>query len=143
VVRQGVEVKETRIHLMRDHKLYVEEITQESSSRPTCKMSLAVLSEPAFQQIKTLRASPQFQAIQNSQHRAEMKPGQDEIWHIAFRDGPTQLFTFNPPQSRPPASFVSWFEEAEGLQPYENIPLNADSYHCALFSQEMADAWQR
>jgi hypothetical protein len=126
---------------MRDHRLYVEEITQESSSRPTCKMSLAVLPEPAFQRIENLMGSPQFRAIQN-RHGAEIEPGQDEAWHIAFRDGPTHFFIFNPPQSRPPASFVAWFEEARRLQPYENLPVKADSYRCTLFSQEMAGAWQ-
>jgi hypothetical protein len=142
LVRHGHEVKETRVHLMRDHKLYIEEITEGSSSLPTCKVSLAVLPEPAFQRIETLIASPQFQAIQNRQHGAEIKPGQDDIWHITFRDGGTQFFTFIPPQSRPRASFVVWFDEARRLQPYENIPLKADSYRCTLFSQEMADGWQ-
>jgi hypothetical protein len=143
LVRHGGEVKEIRVHLMRDHKLYVEEITQGSPSRRTCQMSLAVLPEPAFHRIEKLIGSPQFRAIQNREHRAQTEPGQDEVWHIAFRDGPTQFFTFNPPKSRPPANFVEWFDEARRLQPSENVPLNADSYRCTLFSQEMADAWQR
>ena len=141
-VRDGDRVKETRINLMRDHKLYIEEITQESSSRPTCKMSLAVLPEPAFQQIKKLMVFQQFETDQNSQHRGETKPEQDETWHIAFRNGPTRFFTFNPPYSRPPVGFIAWFDEARRLPTYESIPLKSDSYRCTLFSQEMEDAWQ-
>jgi hypothetical protein len=141
-VRHGDEVRESRVHLMRDHKLYVEEIRQQSSSQPTCKRSLAVLPQPAFQQIKKLMESQHFRAIQSRQHRTEIKPGQDEMWHIVFRDGRTQFFTFNPPQSRPPASFVAWFEKARRVQPSENIPLKVDSYPCTLFLQEMPDAWQ-
>jgi hypothetical protein len=143
LVRRGDEVKETRVHLMRDHKLYIEEITQESSSQPICKMSRAVLPESDFQRIEKVMAAPEFRAIQNRQHRVEIKPGQDEIWHIAFRDGPTRFFTFIPPQSPPSATFVSWFDDATRVQPNENVPLRADSYRCTLFSQEMADAWQQ
>jgi hypothetical protein len=142
LVRHGDEVRESRVHLMRDHKLYVEEITQQSSSQPTCTMSRAVLPQPAFQQIRKLMVSQQFRAIQTRQHSSEIRPGQDEMWHIVFRDGRTQFFSFNPPQSRPPASFVAWFEKARRVQPSENIPLKVDSYHCALFSQETPDAWR-
>lgn len=143
LVRQRDRVKETRVHLMRDHKLYVEEITQESSSHPVCKMSLAVLPEPAFQRVEKIMGSAEFRAIQNRQHHADIKPGQAELWHIAFRDGPTRFFTFNAPESRPPASFVAWFDDASRLKPNEDLPLRTHSYRCALFSQEMADAWQQ
>jgi hypothetical protein len=143
LVQHGDEVKEIRVHLMRDHKLYVEEVTQESSSHPTCKMSRGVLPEPAFQRIEQIMGAPEFRAIQNRQDHTETKSGQDEVWHIAFRDGPTRYFTFNVPQSRPPASFVAWFDDASRVQPNENVPLRADSYRCTLFSQKMADAWQQ
>jgi hypothetical protein len=142
LVRHGDEVRESRVHLMRDHKLFVEEITQQSSSQPICKMSRAVLPQPAFQQIKKLMESQQFRAIQTRQEGTETKPGQDETWHIVFRDGRTQFFSFSPPQSRPPAGFVAWFERARRVQPSENIPLKVDSYPCKLFSQEIPDAWQ-
>jgi hypothetical protein len=127
LVRHGDEVRESRVHLMRDHKLYVEEIIQQSSSQPTCKMSRAVLPQPAFQQIKKLMESQQFRAIQTPQDRTEIKPGQDEIWRMVFRDGRTQFFSFTPPQSRPPTSFVAWFEKARRVQPSENIPVKSDS----------------
>jgi hypothetical protein len=143
LVRHGNEVNETRIHLMRDHRLYIEEITQDSSYHPNCKMHLAVLPEPAFQRIKNVMRSTQFSAIQNRQNQTEAKPGHDEIWHIAFHDGPTRFFTFNPPQSHPPADFIVWFEEAKRLRPHENIALKADSYRCTLFSEEMSHAWQQ
>src|ERR1700722_2099023 len=143
LVRNGDEVKETRVHLMRDHQLYVEEITQESSSHPICKMSRGVLPEPAFQQIAKVVGASEFRAAQNREYRAEIKPQQNDVWHIAFRDGPTRFFTFDAPQSRPPASFVAWFDDARSLQPHENVPLRDDSYRCTPFSQEMADAWQR
>jgi hypothetical protein len=136
------EVKETRVHLMRDHKLYIEEITQQSSSPRTCKMSLAVLPEPAFQQIEKLIESREFETIRNRQNVDEMKGRECDIWHIAFREGPTHSFVFKPPQSPPPRSFVAWFDEARRLQPYENIQLKAESCRCTLFSQEMAYAWQ-
>lgn len=142
LVRRGDAVRESRVHLMRDHKLIVEEITQQSSSQPTCKVSRAVLPQAAFQQIKKLMESQQFRATQARQHSTEIKPGQDEIWHIVFRDGRTELFSFHPPQSRPPASFVAWFEKARGVQPSENVPLKRDSYPCTFFSQEMSNEWQ-
>ena len=85
----------------------------------------------------------EFRAAKNREYRAEIKPEQNDVWHIAFRDGPTRFFTFDAPQSRLPASFVAWFDDARSLQPHENVPLRDDSYRCTLFSQEMADAWQR
>src|SRR6266849_856176 len=137
LVRKGNEVKEIRVHLMRDHKLYVEEITQESASHPTCKMSLAVLPESAFQRIKKVMVSQEFRATGNRQHADEMETGGHEIWHITFRDGPTRYFIFKPPQSPVPGNFVAWFDEARRLKPLKNIPLNADSYQCTVFSEEM------
>jgi hypothetical protein len=141
LVRHGDEVRESRVHLMRDHKLIVEEITQQSSSQPTCKVSRAVLPQAAFRQIKKLMESQQFRATQ-TRHSIETKPSQDEIWHIVFRDGRTELFSFHPPQSRPPESFVAWFEKARRVQPSESIPLKIDSYPCTFFSQQMSDEWQ-
>lgn len=142
LVRHGIEVKETRVHLMRDRKLYVEEITQISSPQPICKMSLAVLPKPAYQRIERVMSASEFRAPQNRQQRTEIKPAQDDVWHVAFRDGPTRFFTFNAPQS-PPLTFVVWFDDALRVQPNENVPLKADSYRCTLFSQEMADAWEQ
>ncbi len=107
---------------MRDHKLYVEEITQRLSSHPVCKMSRAVLPETAFQQVEKVMASHEFRAIQNRRNNAEVTPRHDEVWRIAFRDGPTRFFTFNA-QSLPPASFVAWFDDASRLRPSENVPL--------------------
>jgi hypothetical protein len=144
LVRNGDGVKESRVHLFRDHKLYVEEITQQSASQPTCKMFRAVLPQAAFQQIRKIMESQQFRAIQTRPRSGEIKPGeQDEMWHIVFRDGRAQFLSFNPPQSRPPATLVAWFEKARRVQPSENIPLRVGSYHCALFSQETPDGWQR
>lgn len=86
-------------------------------------------------------SAPEFRAIQNRGQRAEINAEQDEVWHVAFRDGPTRFFTFNAPQS-PPLTFVAWFDDARRVQPNENVPLMADSYRCTLFSQEMARAWE-
>jgi hypothetical protein len=143
LVRNGDEIKETRVDLMRDHQLYVEEITQESSSHTICKMSRRVLAELAFQRIEKVMGASEFQAAQNRGRGPEIKPEQNDVWHIAFRDGPTRFFTFNAPQSRPPASFVAWFDDAKSLQPHKSVPLRDDSYRCTLFSQAMADAWQQ
>ncbi len=143
LVRKGNEVKEIRVHLMRDHKLYVEEITEESASHPTCTMSLAVLPEPAFQRIETVMVSQEFRATGNPQHTDEMKTGEHEIWHIAFRDGPTRYFIFKPPQSPAPRDFVAWFDETRRLKPIKNIPPNENSSRCTIFSEEMSEAWRR
>jgi hypothetical protein len=143
LVRKGNEVKEIRVTLMRDHKLYVEEITEESASNPACTMSLAVLPEPAFQRIEQVMVSQEFRANVNRQHADEMKAGERDIWHIAFRDGPTRYFIFKPPQSPAPRDFVAWFDEAQRLKPIEDIPLNGNSYQCTIFSEEMSEAWRR
>jgi hypothetical protein len=42
VTRHGRDLHETRVHVMRDHKAYVEEIKQHSAARPTCTQFLAV-----------------------------------------------------------------------------------------------------
>jgi hypothetical protein len=143
LVREGNRVKETRVHLMRDHKLFVEEITQETASRPTCKVSLAVLPEPAFQRIERVMVSREFRTILNNQHEDEMKTGEREVWHITFRDGPTRYFIFVPPRSPVPGDFVTWFEEARRLKLLKNTSLNEDFYRCAVFSDEMSEAWRR
>jgi hypothetical protein len=71
LVRHGDEVRESRVHLFRDHKLYVEEVTQNSASEPTCKMFRAVLPQAAFQQIRKIMESRQFRAIQTGPHGGE------------------------------------------------------------------------
>jgi hypothetical protein len=140
LIKHGKQIQETRVHLFRDHKVFVEEITQQSTEAPKCKVFYALLSEPAFQRIKKLD-SPNFRVERNEQETAE-KQTEKEIWHIAFRWRTTRFFTFAVPQSSPPASFVSWFEGARRL-PTLNIPVGMQSYQCTVFSEEMSEAWQR
>jgi hypothetical protein len=143
VTQDGKDLHETRVHVMRDHTVYIEEITQHSSARPTCTQFRAVLPDSWFHRLEKLMDSPEFKATHTQQGSAQMGTGSDDVWHFAFRLGKTQFFVFKAPESAPPSSFVSWYDETRHLRPPENIRSNWDSYECIVFSEEMAEAWRR
>lgn len=131
--------EETRIYLMRDHKIYVEKVTQDSTSSPACSMSVAVLPQAAFDKIEQLVNSPDFTANW-SDEKVEPASEEQDVWHIVLRNGSMRFLVFQAPQSFPPSEFVSWFDSA-GYLP--NRAVEPSDYKCEFFSEEIAKAWRQ
>ena len=142
VNQHGEETRETRIHVMSDHKYYLEVVNQTHPYRlPNCKQFLGVLSERNFQRITSLMDSPKLQGIRTSQELVPLGDRAD-IWYVAVHRKEAQFLVFSKPESRPPEKLIAWFEETTKHKPLQIIPPKPDYFHCSVFSEETESAWR-
>ena len=136
VVRRGSTTEETQIHVMRDHKYFLEVIRERLPEKPTCTEFVGVLPNENFERLMVLIKSDEFQKL----HTDSTVTKEGTAWYAAVRLDETRFFAFGH-KYRAPAELVKWFRETASLREVApgNVP---DSRICSVFSQDTADNWR-
>lgn len=142
ITRHGKHIQEIRLHILKDSKVYLEEVDDTPDGHLVCKESLGKLTEVAFQRLKALVDAGPLQQSRTSQEFVNIDEHAD-VWYVAVHNTRTEFFVFKEPDWPPPVDFVSWFEESRHIQPLEGIPLGQNNYRCSAFSKQMAEAWKK
>jgi hypothetical protein len=142
ITHDGQYIQEIRLHVMKDSKVYLEEVNYTRGEHLVCKESIGKLTEVGFQRLKALVDAGPLQQSRTSQEFVNIDEHAD-VWYVAVHNTRTEFFVFKEPDWPPPVDFVSWFEGSRHIQPLEGISLGQNNHQCSAFSKQMAETWKK
>src|SRR6185312_8062672 len=144
VKKDGREIRETNIFVMRDHSYFLQRVhLRFFDIYPECSQFRGVLPDENFNKLRSLLDSATFKTLHAS--RAKVPSNwSSESWYIAASSAQQkQFFAFSDvdeSDSAPPRPFLEWFSETEKLSPGE--VLSKGRNECSVFSNDTAAMWR-